>query len=419
MMKGKKITQSTDDALEAIEPRGGITIGWAGVTRRVYRFEYVLAALLGLLLALPLPLMLLRGLTGEPIMEWHKGIPPVAKTTAVHYGIYGRWETLAKKATGKASEFQEAFARSFGGRTTLREIHSELVTEGFGVSPVPEVLIGRKKWLFYTVNDSIRGFQGIDPFTSKELDQIRKRLMKRRDDANSHGARYVFVLAPDKQTAYPEKMPDGYRQIGPSRGAQMIAYLEKNPGIDSLDLLPSLQSAKTADPEHPLYLQMDTHWSSYGAYIGYRTLAEKLQQQFPTVRPMQPDEFDMTQVSRRYGDLSMMIQRGKQTEIETVPVPHITPSHLPESAAWGYYEKVSKTGKTVSTAYPDGEIGKAIIFHDSFMKKMSPYLTRHFRRAVWHWGEYDPTLVAREKPDIVIEEHIERHLWTWTGRKSK
>lgn len=44
-------------------------------------------------------------------------------------------------------------------------------------------------------------------------------------------------------------------------------------------------------------------------------------------------------------------------------------------------------------------------------------LTRHFRHAAWHFGDYDAALVAKEKPNIVIEERIERALFFRAGRK--
>ena len=54
----------------------------------------------------------------------------------------------------------------------------------------------------------------------------------------------------------------------------------------------------------------------------------------------------------------------------------------------------------------------AIIFRDSFGIK--PYISRQFNRSTYIWGRVDYSLltefIEKEKPDIVIEEVIERAL---------
>jgi len=57
----------------------------------------------------------------------------------------------------------------------------------------------------------------------------------------------------------------------------------------------------------------------------------------------------------------------------------------------------------------DKASGKAIVFRDSFAGSWYPFLGQHFREVlyVWHY-DWDRALIEREKPDVVIDEILER-----------
>jgi len=53
--------------------------------------------------------------------------------------------------------------------------------------------------------------------------------------------------------------------------------------------------------------------------------------------------------------------------------------------------------------------GKALVFHDSFACSWYPFLGQHFKEVVYIWHyEWDRPLIEREKPDVVIDEILER-----------
>ena len=56
---------------------------------------------------------------------------------------------------------------------------------------------------------------------------------------------------------------------------------------------------------------------------------------------------------------------------------------------------------------------RAVIFRDSFGSAMIPFLSEHFSRAVYVWqNDLDPALVLQERPTVVIQEWVGRHLHT-------
>ena len=53
--------------------------------------------------------------------------------------------------------------------------------------------------------------------------------------------------------------------------------------------------------------------------------------------------------------------------------------------------------------------GKALVFHDSFACSWYSFLGQHFREVVYIWHyEWDRPLIEREKPEVVIDEILER-----------
>ena len=53
--------------------------------------------------------------------------------------------------------------------------------------------------------------------------------------------------------------------------------------------------------------------------------------------------------------------------------------------------------------------GKAIVFRDSFANTWFSFLGQHFREVVYIWHyDWDRSLIEREKPDVVIDEMLER-----------
>ena len=77
-------------------------------------------------------------------------------------------------------------------------------------------------------------------------------------------------------------------------------------------------------------------------------------------------------------------------------------------------EPVDARETEVYTMNCDDQQLDAVIFRDSFFSLLQPYFARKFARSTYIWSKLNyPALtkyLKREKPDIVIEEWIERTL---------
>jgi hypothetical protein len=69
-----------------------------------------------------------------------------------------------------------------------------------------------------------------------------------------------------------------------------------------------------------------------------------------------------------------------------------------------------RVGSTVVMKVDYGRLPKAVVMHDSFMTALYPFLAENFQETTFHWiyGDINPKPIVEHKPDIVIQEIVER-----------
>src|SRR5687767_13011287 len=91
------------------------------------------------------------------------------------------------------------------------------------------VIEGRSGFLFLT-GDSNRVLDqhaGRLRLTAADLDAWKRVLEARVERARERGARYVFAIAPDTQSVYPEMLPVGIESVPTRPVHQLIEHLER------------------------------------------------------------------------------------------------------------------------------------------------------------------------------------------------
>ena len=79
----------------------------------------------------------------------------------------------------------------------------------------------------------------------------------------------------------------------------------------------------------------------------------------------------------------------------------------------GRREPDDEVGRLV-TEIADPSLPRAVIFRDSFVSRLAPFLSEHFSRAVYLWqNDFDAEVVLQEHPDVVIQEIVGRHLYNF------
>ncbi|TMH00657.1 MAG: hypothetical protein E6H67_18925, partial [Betaproteobacteria bacterium] len=169
--------------------------------------------------------------------------------------------------------FERYWNDSFAFRWYLIRWHS-IAKLALGISPSPKALVGQNGYLFYAAEQSVDYFRAVKPFAARELVQWRAELEKRRAWLAERGIRYLVVVAPSKETIYPEFMPPALRPVRPeTRLDQLLKELAAHSSVDVVDLRPALRRAKETQR---VYHQTDTHWNDAGAMIAYGEILARL-----------------------------------------------------------------------------------------------------------------------------------------------
>ena len=117
----------------------------------------------------------------------------------------------------------------------------------------PNVLIGKEDWLYYTGENNIADFECTSPFTAGELKSIRSRLLDWNDQMNQRGIKFYVVFAPNKESIYPQFLPDRVKPGAVScRIDQVMQELRSTPlsVLDLRDIIEVRSSQRPGLPPH-------------------------------------------------------------------------------------------------------------------------------------------------------------------------
>ena len=303
--------------------------------------------------------------------------------------------------------FTRYYADRFAFRARLVRWQARLRIGVLKASPAPDVLLGRDRWLFYANDGAVQDYAGVQPFTAFELEQWRATLQHTQDWLEQRGIGYVFVLAPDKHWIYPERMPGGvHGKIRPTRLDQLVAHLRRHSTVRLVDARDGLVQTSSA---RRLYHLTDSHWNDQGAFIAYRQVMAEIG---PPLRlqARAPEEMEERVIPRTGFDLARMLGLGSVLVEEDLQLePHGgRRSRVVEPTRSNRELMVTRVVTEGPSSGP-----RALIFRDSFGSAMIPFLSEHFSRAVYLWQtNFDPGQVMAERPDVVIQQWVGRHLHT-------
>jgi hypothetical protein len=300
-------------------------------------------------------------------------------------------------------QFKYYFFDHFGFRNLLVRLHGMLMVNGLHVTSNQSVLLGKDGWLFLANEGSLDDYRHADPFTPAEMESWWKELETRRRWCASRGIAYLVVFAPSKHSIYPEEMPDAYVRLSqPARLPQLVAYLnEHHSPVDVLDLTQPLIEARHAGTR--LYHKTDTHWNDRGAWMGYLAIMAAVREKVPGVRTLAMSDLEPVTTLRPGMDLAGLLGLSDCDQEQSLDLKPRIPLRLP------YVEQDVVEPFTVNENAPDQP--RVVVFRDSFMTALLPWLAESFGRGayLWEYG-FDTKLIDAEHPAIVIQEIAERKL---------
>lgn len=269
----------------------------------------------------------------------------------------------------------------------------------FHTSTAENVLLGHDGWLFYT--PTIHDYTGDAPMTARELYCAARTLYLLQEYAENRGGEFLFTAAPNKNTLYPEYMPERTRLGGASNMDSLYALLDEM-GVSYLDLRdvfarPSepadfLCDAFLPDVE-PLYFKTDSHWNAKGAALAADALLAALGRE--------SDYFadTVSAGATHRGDLyEMLYPAGKELEEDFTYAP-----------GFSFTANTQNPDRVTITTESGAGTGALLCYRDSFGRNLYPYLAESFASAEFsRRNEY--TAATLPEGGTLVIELVERNL---------
>lgn len=301
------------------------------------------------------------------------------------------------------NKFEQWVSDRFAGRSWLIALHNK-TRWGQSETGNSSVLKGKDGWLFYTKDDNINCYRNAQVLTAKELANIAAYLSDLDEWCKKNNKEFYYFIAPNKHKVYGEYYRYLRKQApdAESRTRKLVAYLKQHTQIKVIYPLDALLDAKK---DAYLYYKHDTHWTPYGAHIGYLELMKVIDpnQEYNWFRP----EFGKKVGAK--GDMEKMFP-ACQPDADT---PYLVKYPTSEKVQ---KKQLSKNfDEDVIYTNPDGR-RRLFFLGDSFRAAMAPFLSETFAEirmmkkagASRHQFTKSDLEYIQKHADVVVLQHVER-----------
>ena len=333
-------------------------------------------------------------------LRW-RGPLPVPRSTSLAAWPAG-FEAWWNDRWGFRRELQQTFAAARIAGLTPQAL--DLPRPG---SAGQQVVVGNQGWLFYGGQNALESYRATSPFTVQELKAWVDAFRSRRDWLASRGIPYVVLFAPDKSTLYPSHLPRSVTQASSTtRLDQLLTALREVEGLLVVDPRDALRSASRI---RPTYAQTDSHWNPWGALVACTQLLDRPEFAGTTFGgPYEPAHYAIeSSRTKAWGDLSTLLDSPVPLTDDTV---RVTSRYRDALRVTLGPRSIQQTRRITNAAC---DSGTAVVLHDSFFLPMLPYFCERFHTVTTvAYADFAAELIEQERPDLVVQELVERSLVT-------
>ena len=301
------------------------------------------------------------------------------------------------------SDFGNYFETHYAFRPALISLDAWIQERVFLVSNTETVVTGTDGWLYYssTVND----YLGRNQLSDRGMFNLAHNVSLLQDYVTGKGARFLFMIAPNKNSLYGEHMPY-YEQekAGTIFNRNRLKESLEAEGVHYADAF-----ALFDNNEEVLYLKHDSHWNNKGACMVYNELMDALEKDHKTY-----ENTPVTYAKSHRGDLSAMLYPGTK-ELEMDYTYEYEPSfeYIPSPVS---SDPVSVEDYRIETKKEDAE-DHLLMYRDSFGNTLIPFIANEFQSCFFtkatpyildlHMKQYNPNVVILEKAERNMRDFAE------------
>lgn len=318
--------------------------------------------------------------------------------------------TLRPRGTG--GEIQVLVAFDDGVKAELARISCSLEgggseTGGAGWTVETEdrenekVMFGKEGWLYLRrdSNDILGQHTGKVRFEREQLEEWGAVLEGRMRESERLGAVWACVVAPDKESVYPEFLPE---EIVPAARRPVHEFLEVAAEVGAPVLYP-LEELAAAKQVFDVYPKTDTHWHYRGAYVAYQAFCAEAIRRGLDLEVV--GEADVSWVNgRTEGDLGSKVRPEPLVGATLGAVLRENRARLVSDNGVNNHGRVWCFERE-----PPGP--RCVVFGESFTPFVLPFLQETFQRLVFvHTSMFATGILEQERPDVVLSLPTERFL---------
>lgn len=286
--------------------------------------------------------------------------------------------------------------------------YTKISDDIFGVMVHPLFMYGQQGHIYYKDPAYIAAYQRLN--TNPEyMDQLVNYLETTNDYLNSKGIKFIYFLAPDKKSIYPEFFP---KSIHVKEDEDtVINYMTSRLESSDVEYVIPYKELLEAKKTQVVYNQKydATHWNEFGSMLGQKMLDDHIQNWFDDVKKL--DE----------ADYSLGFEKRTNLDQSDFPidddVPVFTLNNDTSQDAGAYLASGIKIEvPTFYSHHLNPEVGNSrrlVIFTDSYFATYSKFYTNRFSEVYYiHRQNYKylQYIVNLLFPDVVVFETAERSI---------
>ena len=287
------------------------------------------------------------------------------------------------------NDVSDYIADRFAFRKRLVTAWAGLNASVFHSSAEEQIVLGSGGWLYF--EPTLDDYMGRS-MSEEELERAAAYLLSLQNEAQSRGARFVFTVAPNKNSLYGENMPSYIPQNHAGSNAQRLKHYLDLYGVNYVDLFEVFSACGET-----LYYRSDSHWTDRGAALAADAILAAADK---------PSDFfsgPFAEGEPHSGDLYQMLYptgSGSEPGERYDPGFSFTLSGDPEGG----------NALRIKTSC-SGQSGTLLCWRDSFGISLYPYLADRFENALFlRSSNYDLDEIDRTGADTVLIELVERNL---------
>ncbi len=298
---------------------------------------------------------------------------------------YGKWNK------NYFSQYTDYFNDNFGFRQDMAGLNACILRNVFFTSSEKNVVVGSNGWLYYS--DTIDDYCGLNRMNKRQLHNCSRVLYLIQQYVQSKGAKFVFTIAPNKNTLYNENMPYYYRKGEEESDYDVLCKYLSDDNVNNVNLKYVFNN-----DDRVLYHKMDTHWNNQGAALAHKAILKSF-----GLEGIDFDKVHYYGIKNFTGDLyQMLYPNGNARDVNIM---------------YDYYFHYNYKGKKVTTdmmkfdSWNENAKGSLLMFRDSFGNALTPFMSEEFAHCSFTKAvPYNLSVMETQPYDYVVIELAERHL---------